>query len=113
MVRLCLPLDLISIEIAESKPSTSLQEVLDALDKAIENREEGVMVKRLDSPYLPDKRQHWIKLKPEYLEGVGDDLDLLILGGFYGEGARRGGKISHFLLGLKKDDVYGDSGVDV
>ena len=47
----------------------------------------------------------------EYIEGLGDDLDLLIVGktkprvthykgGFYGTGGRRGGKISHFMLGV-------------
>ena len=42
----------------------------------------------------------WLKLKPEYLEGVGDDLDLLIVGGYYGSGSRRAGVISHFLLAV-------------
>lgn len=39
------------------------------------------MIKRLDSKYVPDERKTaWVKLKPEYLDGVGDELDLLILG---------------------------------
>lgn len=43
--------------------------------------EEGIMIKSLDSVYKPNERKDkWIKLKPEYIEGVGDDLDLLIMG---------------------------------
>lgn len=42
----------------------------------------------------------WLKLKPEYVDALGDDLDLIILGGEYGSGRRRGGMISHFLLGV-------------
>lgn len=39
------------------------------------------MIKDLDSTYVPNERKNkWIKLKPEYVEGVGDDLDLVILG---------------------------------
>lgn len=34
------------------------------------------------------------------LNGMRDNLDLLILGGYYGEGRRRSGAISHFLLGV-------------
>lgn len=42
-----------------------------------------------------------MKLKPEYIEGLGDDLDLLIIGGYYGTGiGRRGGTVSHFMLGV-------------
>ena len=41
-----------------------------------------------------------MKLKPEYVDALGDDLDLIILGGEYGSGRRRGGMISHFLLGV-------------
>lgn len=45
--------------------------------------------RQLASQYVPNERQlKWIKIKPEYLDGVGDDFDLLILGGFYGTGKR-------------------------
>jgi DNA ligase-4 len=91
-------------EVAEQKLARTLQEVIDALDNAIANREEGIIVKNLNTIYVPNERkQKWIKLKPEYLDGVGDDLDLIILGGYYGTGiGRRGGTISHFMMGIMK-----------
>lgn len=69
--------------------------------------EEGLVVKDWTSPYeLGEKSRSkdakWIKMKPEYSNNM-TDLDLIILGGYYGEG--RGGVrsegISHFLLGVK------------
>ena len=41
----------------------------------------------------------WFKLKPEYVDSLSDDLDLIIIGGQYGSG-HRGGMVSHFLLGV-------------
>ena len=39
------------------------------------------MIKDTQSTYVPNERGNkWIKIKPEYIEGVGDDLDLIILG---------------------------------
>ncbi len=39
------------------------------------------MIKNLNSTYVPNERKNkWLKLKPEYIDGIGDDLDLLILG---------------------------------
>lgn len=90
------------VEIVAQKPASTTEEIVNALDAAILNREEGIMIKDMESTYVPNERKNkWIKLKPEYVDGVGDDLDLIILGGYYGTGlGRRGGTISHFLLGV-------------
>lgn len=54
------------------------------------NQEEGVIVKDLTSMYYPNNRstQYWIKLKAEYIDSLGDTLDLVILGGYFGEASR-------------------------
>ncbi|RHY24167.1 hypothetical protein DYB25_001643, partial [Aphanomyces astaci] len=46
----------------------------------------------------------WIKLKPDYA-GMTQHLDVLVLGGYYGEGQRRGGAVSHFLLGVLQHPI--------
>ena len=58
---------------------------MDALNDAIDKREEGIMVKHPLSIYKPDKRgEGWLKIKPEYVSGLMDELDVLIGGGLLG-----------------------------
>lgn len=66
--------------------------------------EEGLVVKNLSSPYVLGMRSKamecWVKVKPEYGDQT-QDLDLLILAGYYGEGrSMRGRGLSTFLLGV-------------
>lgn len=48
--------------------------------QVIEEHEEGIVVKALDSPWIPDDRHsgHWSKLKPDYVKGF--ELDGVIIG---------------------------------
>jgi DNA ligase-4 len=77
-------------------------QVVEALNKAIDTRLEGIVVKDCDSVYKPSVRSNsgWFKVKPDYMLGLNDDLDVLIVGGYYGEGKLRAGLISHFLVGV-------------
>ncbi|EPQ58741.1 hypothetical protein GLOTRDRAFT_36485 [Gloeophyllum trabeum ATCC 11539] len=89
--------------------------------EAVESRVEGLMVKLLDSgqvltdpsdkkdrprrkplpaTYEPDKRTAaWLKLKKDYVTGLGDSLDLVPIGGWHGNG-RKHQWWSPILLGL-------------
>ena len=58
------------------------------------------MIKPTSAPYIFGDRKHWIKIKPDYIDGLIDTLDLVVIGGYYGEGRRRAGNISHFLLAV-------------
>ncbi|KAM6893322.1 DNA ligase 4 isoform 1-T2 [Lycodopsis pacificus] len=86
----------------------TMQEVVNALNDAIDGREEGIMVKDPMSIYKPDKRgEGWLKIKPEYVDGLMDELDLLIVGGYWGKG-RRGGMMSHFLCAVAEAPKPGE-----
>jgi DNA ligase-4 len=63
----------------------------------------------LDSIYQPAEREKsgWVKLKVDLIDGLGDTLDLIILGGYFGSGSRRSGDVSHFLLGIAEDITEG------
>ncbi|KAF0701368.1 Aste57867_8149 [Aphanomyces stellatus] len=69
---------------------------------------EGLILKDATSHYVCGevgrKTQKWIKLKPDY-EGMTQHLDVLVLGGYYGAGQRRGGAVSHFLLGVLQHPI--------
>ncbi|XP_061641714.1 DNA ligase 4 [Phyllopteryx taeniolatus] len=86
----------------------TMQDVVNSLNDAIDNREEGIMVKDPLSIYKPDKRgEGWLKIKPEYVDGLMDELDVLIVGGYWGKG-RRGGMMSHFLCAVAEAPKPGE-----
>ncbi|KAK2908901.1 hypothetical protein Q8A67_004738 [Cirrhinus molitorella] len=88
------------IQVVTKAEGKTMQEVVNSLNEAIDNLDEGIMVKDPMSIYKPDKRgEGWLKIKPEYVDGLMDELDLLIVGGYWGKG-RRSGMLSHFLCAV-------------
>ncbi|KTF80274.1 hypothetical protein cypCar_00020084 [Cyprinus carpio] len=83
-----------------------MQEVVNSLNEAIDDLAEGIMVKNPMSIYKPDKRgEGRMKIKPEYVDGLMDEFDLLIVGGYWGKG-RRSRMLSHFLCPGEKPTVF-------
>lgn len=75
------------------------------------SRGEGLVVKKLECIYQTNSRgADWVKVKPEYSDQMGENLDVLVLGGWWGKGGRTG-KISSLLCGLRVSQEDDDSGV--
>ncbi|KAL5598893.1 uncharacterized protein BROUX77_005926 [Berkeleyomyces rouxiae] len=78
--------------LATSMDSRELEDIQTFLDDSVKASCEGLMVKMLDgteSGYEPSKRsRNWLKIKKDYLSGIGDSLDLVVLGAYYGKGKR-------------------------
>ena len=77
---------------ASADDSSNLDAIQLLLDESMRAGCEGLMVKMLDGPassYEPSRRtQNWLKVKKDYLAGVGDSLDLVVLGADFGRGKR-------------------------
>jgi len=79
-------------------------DIPDFLENSINSGCEGLMLKRLDSFYSAGSRgDNWLKLKREYRNELGDSLDLVVIGAFFGKG-RRTGRYGTLLLASYNDD---------
>ena len=80
------------VEVAKANATQALESaLLDSLDRGTE----GLMLKLLAgeaAAYEAGKRSfNWLKLKKDYIDELGDSVDLVPVGGYMGEGRRAGG----------------------
>ncbi len=79
-------------------------DIEDFFENSINAGSEGLMLKMLGSPYQAGSRgSHWLKLKREYQNELGDSLDLVVIGAFFGKG-RRTGNYGTLLLATYEED---------
>lgn len=84
------------VKIAKQVVTSSKEEIEAVYREALDAGHEGAMLKNPASPYIPGKRgRHWLKLKE-----VMETLDLVVIGGEWGEG-RRSHLISSFELACR------------
>ncbi|MBR9679379.1 MAG: ATP-dependent DNA ligase [Nanoarchaeota archaeon] len=89
------------LDCAEQLITSSKEESEKFYSKALSLNEEGIMMKNIESTYIPGRRVgSGVKIKP-----VMETLDLAIIGGVWGEG-KRSKWLSSFILSCKKGNEY-------
>ncbi|KAK8076341.1 DNA ligase [Apiospora phragmitis] len=95
------------LELHPHETATSPDVIEPALRTVVASASEGLVLKDPRSVYtLNSRNDDWIKVKPEYMDDLGENVDVVVIGGYYGSG-RRGGRLSSFLCGLRptKNDI--------
>ena len=96
------------VKIAEEKILKSAKEVTDFFNEAISQGLEGLMLKKLDSPYVAGGRGfHWVKFKRSQAGQLTDTVDCVLLGVYSGKGKRTEFGVGGLLVGVydgKKDE---------
>ncbi|KAK7730022.1 DNA ligase (ATP) [Botryosphaeria dothidea] len=99
-------------EIHTFTPAHSPNEIEPLLRKVVAEASEGLVIKNPRSSYrLNQRNDDWIKVKPEYMTEFGEELDCVVIGGYWGSG-KRGGNLSSFLCGLRVDQHQIDRGAN-
>jgi DNA ligase-1 len=90
------------VQITQSKV-TNKRDIMDKFfQAAVKAGQEGIMVKDPDAVYVPGRRtNNWMKLKPAF-----ETLDVVIVGGIWGSGRRRG-LLSSLIIAIRdaKDEL--------
>lgn len=96
------------IEFITEFEGKTAKDVKQKMDDILAARGEGLILKHPNSEYVPNGRnKDWIKIKPEYMDNMGETVDVLVVGGNYGTGKRAGG-ISTLLCAVIDDRSMSD-----
>ncbi|MFN4319900.1 MAG: ATP-dependent DNA ligase [Aquificaceae bacterium] len=90
-----------TLRLSEMITTDQVREVENFFEEVITRGLEGIMAKRLDAPYTAGSRNfNRIKLKRSYKGSLADTIDVVILGYYYGRGARSKLGIGGVLVGV-------------
>lgn len=83
---------------------TKAEQIEEKLRQVIAESSEGIVVKNPRAAYtltVGSRSEAWMKIKPEYMMELGEHLDCVVIGAYYGSGSRGGGH-SSFMVGLRE-----------
>ena len=88
------------VQLSEQHRSLTPDGLEDLMIRVIDDGLEGLVLKDVSGTYEAAARRWW-KVKKDYLQGgaMADSADLVVLGAYYGTGAK-GGMMSVFLMGV-------------
>ncbi|GLB41800.1 putative DNA ligase [Lyophyllum shimeji] len=88
--------------VVEYKGKTA-KDIRQRMDEVMAARGEGLVIKHPLSKYvLNGRNMDWIKVKPEYMDNMGETVDVLVVAGNYGSG-KRGGGVSTLVCAVLDD----------
>lgn len=91
------------IEFVTEFQGKTAKDVRERMEVVMQARGEGLIMKHPDGEYvLNGRNKDWIKVKPEYMDNMGETADVIVLGGEYGRG-KRGGGVASLLVGVLDD----------
>jgi DNA ligase-1 len=89
------------VKLTESIESDSIEDEERFFREAIKAGHEGLMAKDPDATYTPGRRaENWMKLKPAF-----ETLDVVVVGGIWGSGRRRG-TLSSLVVAIRDKDEF-------
>ncbi|OGE05371.1 DNA ligase, partial [Candidatus Curtissbacteria bacterium RIFCSPHIGHO2_12_FULL_41_17] len=96
------------VRLAEERVLHTAKQIHEFFDETISEGLEGLMLKKLDSPYVAGGRGfHWIKFKRSQAGKLNDTVDCVLLGIYSGRGKRTEFGVGGLLVGVydeKKDE---------
>ncbi|KAJ8521547.1 hypothetical protein ONZ45_g1752 [Pleurotus djamor] len=91
------------IEFVDEYKGRTAKDVRDKMEEVMASRGEGLVIKHPGSQYvLNGRNKDWIKVKPEYMDNMGETVDVLVVAGNYGSG-KRGGGVSTLICAVYDD----------
>ncbi|KIY47685.1 ATP-dependent DNA ligase [Fistulina hepatica ATCC 64428] len=90
------------LEFALATEGRTTQDVREQLDKILENHGEGLVLKHPKAKYvLAGRNSDWVKVKPEYMDNLGETVDVLVVAGNHGK--RKGGGVTALICAVLDD----------
>ncbi|KAF7796329.1 hypothetical protein EIP86_007506 [Pleurotus ostreatoroseus] len=98
------------LEYASEWEGRTAQDIRARMEEVMSERGEGLVIKHPDSEYvLNGRNKDWVKVKPEYMDNMGETVDVLVVAGNYGTGRRAGG-VSTIICGVPNEKHRDENG---